>query len=84
MIVDAAEDIGEVSLRIEFVALCRLDDGHRTGERFPPASEPANRKFFRPIAIDLMARSAGLLSIATRPSSTNRVKDARIRFSSRS
>jgi len=37
--------------------------------RVPPASDPANSQFFRPSAIGLIARSTGLLSISTVPSS---------------
>src|ERR1700722_1593068 len=38
----------------------------------PPASEPANRAFFRVMVIGRIARSTMLLSSSTRPSSRNR------------
>jgi hypothetical protein len=41
--------------------------------RSPPASEPARSRFFRPSTKGLMARSTALLSIATLPSSRQRV-----------
>lgn len=41
----------------------------------PPLSEPAKSQFFRPMPIGRMARSAGLLSMPTRPSSRKSSKD---------
>ena len=74
-ILDAAEDIGETGFWIEVTKLGSLDDGHGVSRVSPPESEPANMKFLCPITTGLMARSAGLLSMATRPSSRNSVKD---------
>ena len=71
---DAGKDIGEVGLGVETVKLGSLDDGHCTGEGFATASDPAKRKFLRPITTGLIARSTALLSMATRLSARKRVK----------
>ena len=75
MIVDAVKDIGEVGLRIEaFIFAVSMIVMARASVS-APVSAPAKSQFFRPMPIGRRARSAGLLSMPTRPSSRNRQKD---------
>ena len=67
MIVDAVEKVCEVGLWVEAVELGGFDQGHGTCLGFRAGIAPCKEPIC-PIPIGRIARSAALLSMATRPS----------------
>ena len=63
VIMDAVEDIGEVSLRVEADQLGRFYDNHGTRKCFRPSISAREEPFFRPISIGRKVRSAGRSSL---------------------
>jgi len=83
VVVNAVEHIGQISLRVDAVHLrCSMIVMARA-KVSAPVSAPANNQFRRPTPIGLRARSAALLSMATRPSSRNRQSDGHLLVTAR-
>lgn len=66
---EAGEDVAEPELGIETIEAGGLEHGVEDGGTFAAAVGAETGKFLRVTAMPRSARSAGLLSIAMRPSS---------------
>jgi hypothetical protein len=63
MIGDLRQHGAQIEFRIESLSLAEPIRVYMTAARWPPQSDPAKRKFFRPRATALSARSAALLCV---------------------
>jgi hypothetical protein len=74
---NAAQHVGEPSLRVDTVGAGGGDQRIHRGARSPPRSEPAKSQFLRPMAMPRSARSAALLVKQMTASLRKRVKATR-------